>query len=169
MKKGFARKVLLFLMLFVILSGTVISVLMFLMPSVNASGITLDYTFENDILVNTTEYDTSFNMRNQSEYSGNYPGTYSFENETGLENLDIPFISEFGGAGSDALVQVSSSLFGHDSILNLSVSDGVKNAYFYSDFESGVLSGVIEWWQYKSGSTGYLRMFADGPTEMLRQ
>ena len=79
----------------------------------------LNFTFQNDNLFNITNtvYDDSFNVRNQTEYSGHYPATYSFENEIGLMNEAITYCSIVSIADT---IEVLDFYEGHSEVLNVS-------------------------------------------------
>lgn len=100
----------------------------------------IDFTFGSDRLIDTSVYDTSFNMRNQSEYSGNYNGTYSFENEIGLEGIYIDYVySVFSPT-----INVIDNFNGHNSVLNFTTTEASR--YRVNHLLGDIESGYIDLW-----------------------
>lgn len=114
-----------------------------LMSLVGGAPATINYNFENDILYDDSlpEVSNEFNIRNKT--AGHYPATYSFENETGLENLDISIVDSLL---STELVDIIDFLDGHDTVLRLSDYSNVNYAGVVNIFSSSQVSGTIELW-----------------------
>ena len=78
----------------------------------------ISYTFEReyiDFSEDRFNFNESFNVRNQTEYSGHYPAMYSFENETGLTGIDIPFVTTIYGSPLCEIVEFEE---GHEEVLH---------------------------------------------------
>jgi hypothetical protein len=107
------------------------------------SAITLDFTFEKDILYSESNpvYDSSFNLRNQTVFTDNYPATYSFES---IPIGDYPD-GWVNGSGYGTNVQVIQEFNGHDKVLNLSDYTNIGRANIRVDVDS-IVSETIEFW-----------------------
>ena len=105
----------------------------------------LNFTFQNDNLFNITNtvYDDSFNVRNQTEYSGHYPATYSFENEIGFVDTEISCFNLVSGSEPFKNATVISYNDGHSAVVRLLASgyDGGVAGWFLTNQE---LMGVLD-------------------------
>lgn len=146
---------------FVLLSVLIMTSLLGIF-SIEGLGSTNDliYTFSNDNLYNSTSIDDDleyFNSKNQTLYTGHYNATYSFENEQGLEDTNIPFIDISSGAYELSII---SSLNGHDEVLlynSTGASNNFKNNFDY------LITGTIEYWILISEvSTNYWEFYLHG-------
>lgn len=121
-----------------------------------SSATTIDYTFERDILYSDDEnplYDTTFNMRNQTTFTGHYPATYSFENEIdGTENLEIDYIDSILGTETTKIIPL---MAGHEKVIELYDNSSDSYCLIVHYFESKQISETIEfWWRTSDSSKG---------------
>jgi len=114
------------------------------------SAETLDFAFENDNFYNSTNpvYDSSYNVRNQTSFTGNYPATYSFENDD-IGSVPNNWV-DISGTGCEGIV--IDSFVGHDKVLQLNAT-GSGNIDIYTEISKGV-NTVIEFWMAKTSISG---------------
>ena len=106
----------------------------------------INYTFEENILVDWENpvYDFGRNTRNMTEFTGNFTGTYSFEDETGETGTSITFIdSETSFDGGSEII---SSLDGHNEVLQFQDDITPAEDPIATHTISQRTSGTIEFW-----------------------
>ncbi|TET60953.1 MAG: hypothetical protein E3J52_02415, partial [Promethearchaeota archaeon] len=120
--------------------------------NVLGSSNTLEFTFEKDVLYSESNplYDDSFNVRNQTTFTGHYLATYSFENESGLIGNQIDFIDIYDETG-EPYISVNSSKNGHNEILEFYNDDISSNTDLENNFIE-IIEGTIEFWFQYDGN-----------------
>ncbi|MBY9007834.1 MAG: hypothetical protein KGD63_13915, partial [Candidatus Lokiarchaeota archaeon] len=112
-----------------------------LMTVVAGTPETIEYTFEDNVLYDSTLENVNYtetNLRNQSLYTGNYPATYSFEN--GSDSfIDIISVDD------NCFYEVIDFLDGHDSVLELSDYNNTDNIVITNEIIPQIL-GTYEFW-----------------------
>ena len=119
------------------------------------SAETLDFTFEKDVLYseNNPVYDDDFNIRNQTQFTGHYPATYSFENEVGLFGKEISYIDN-DTPNHSAIVNV---INGHNEVLSYYDDDGASA--IRHDLDVFIDAGRFElWWCSNDVSINNMRI-----------
>ena len=114
----------------------------------------IEYEFQNGYAYNGVLPETTIlgNQRNATETTGIYNATYSFENEIGLEGLDIPFVSVISIYHDNNIIEVSSELYGHYAILKCSDNNLTGYSDFFNSFDI-TKDGIIEFWFLTSNIT----------------
>jgi len=87
--------------------------------------------------------DDDFSILRFEDLAGQYPGTYSFEDDTIGEAPDDWDVTEVGGT-----VDVISDFVGHNKVLRLYDSGTSSYPTAQNDFDSAMSVGTIEWWVY---------------------
>ena len=112
---------------------------------INVAGYdTLTYTFGYDEFYDSNdglEYYSGFNVRNATKFTGNYSGTYSFENDE-IGSVPDDWISN-NGDGCDTTI--SSIVGGHSKILNISDNSAVNLAQINNEFTLQT-NETVEFW-----------------------
>lgn len=98
-------------------------------------------TIYNEVNQNGINPDYTYNLRNKDYFSQNYPATYSFDNDIGLENEVIPFVSNVPNSAS---AKVLESYDNHYSVLELNTT--VVDENIFCNFNFYDLEGNIEFW-----------------------
>ena len=120
--------------------------------NVKATNSTLDFIFEKDVLYDNDDnpsYNQTFNVRNQTQFTGHYNATYSFENDTDGSNPTNFNVDESGG-----FINVISSLDGHDKIVEMNDTSDSLNIVL--DVNVSRVSGTYEYWIRFSQTNAYL-------------
>ena len=104
------------------------------------------------------------------EVLGDFPATYSFNNEVGLENLEIPMIDGNSyNYDDDDLLIVESEFDNHSDVLHASDGGSDTRLSFYDSFTSQQNCSVEYWfqrnkslgtsWMYIQGESGWITIF----------
>ena len=111
-------------------------------PNVNASSSDiLRYDFEKDSLIDSVDK-SNMNLRHNNIITGDYNGTYSFEND----NINSIPLGWTNLSTINADVKISGFNDGHNKILNMKVIDD-GDAIIKQIFDDGdQISGTIEFW-----------------------
>lgn len=137
------------------------TLLLGLSPVANGAIADINYIFKNDVIYenNNIEFQESFNLRNRTEFTEIYYGSYSFTNDS-IGSVPLGWIDS---SGVDCLIQVNESLVSHSNILEVSDNSGANYANASLDFNN-VVSGTIEFWVMSSDVTKlhYIRLTASG-------
>lgn len=128
----------------------IIIILIFFLSTVKSFGqeqYQEPYTFDfenNSILDIDQEYNPEYyNIRNQTEYLGNYDAEFSFENDIGKdENSNLDFVDSYGYGTYDIL----SSYEGHSSVLDIRKTTFFTH-YLQNNLEKD-FEGIYEFWTY---------------------
>jgi len=99
-----------------------------------------DYTFETETFYNDSPTTQYFNVGNETQPSGHFNATHSFENEIGDTDTDIDVFNSINGVWEN--VEVISSYKGHRGVVELEVvEDNWKNIQMTISGTSGTISG----------------------------
>ena len=151
--------------LILVLLGLFLSVI-----GTNVRGYTAptNYNWENEYIYDDTpEYlNNTINTRNQT--AGHYPATYSFENEVGLEALEIPFIDGLVGYpyDDDDKIIIIDNINGHDTVLKSEDGGVGSRTGFYNTFDA-VVNCTIEFWFMRNQTLGTSFIIFRGETNWV--
>lgn len=139
------KKIILLFLFLVFLS--IIAIIPFSLTSTD-----IEFTFQEKTLYKTSDiqYNRTFNIRNISQYTNDYNGTYSFENEIGLEGTNISFVDSENFISSNGDLTIIENYNNHSSVLH--AFPYTNNVYFEHNFENRTF-GVLEFW-YLTNATG---------------
>ena len=149
-----------------VLSLLFFSMLIFLIPNVRGQAYDIYYTFESDNLYshdslqetgigNSVGQYPYFNSRNSTSYSQDYYGNYSFENDVGLYNTSIPYLTTVSPSGNGGcFAEVLSEFDGHDSVLNCTYTVGSGNHWWNHDLDT-------TWKRYETAYVEYWIQISD--------
>ena len=143
--------ILVFLFIFVLISISLINLNFINVIDVQANSENdVNYTFEKDVFYKSDSpiIDSSFNMKPDTHITKNYPGTYSFTYESGLENLDISFVDEINN-GTEHGTSVKYAQANHDKVLEIYDDTALYGLTVRNNFGPPKTSGTIEWWYLK--------------------
>ena len=115
---------------------------------VNAVPEDVNYTFNENMLYNSSSitYDNIFNIKNKTEFTEIYNGTYSFTSEVdGTSGDAINFFDSVVETGTSCSIEVLSGLGGYDKIIEIKDVDSVDDIQGYNEFTPQA-SGTIEYW-----------------------
>lgn len=144
--------ILVFLFIFVLISISLINLNFINVIDVQANSENdVNYTFEKDVFYKSDSpiIDSSFNMKPDTHITKNYPGTYSFTYESGLENLDISFVDEINN-GTEHGTSVKYAQANHDKVLEIYDDTALYGLTVRNNFGPPKTSGTIEWWYLKT-------------------
>jgi len=147
-KRSFARKISIVLLIIIAIFTMMFMGLLAIIDNTEGyylSGSDINYTFQNDVLVNNTdinEYET-YNIRNQTEFTGHYPATYSFENEVGLIGTQISFVDIYEQTGN-SYAKIISEFNNHKNVID-SYVEFTKYVNIRDVFDSQIV-GTVELW-----------------------
>ena len=110
----------------------------------------LNFTFDDNILFDSdiSNYNQSFNLRNQREYTEIYNGTYSFTNDS------VGSLPEGWIKSGVILAEVINDFEGHNKVLNISAQTALVNIHNNIALQTGNLS--IEFWIFRPDLIGQM-------------
>lgn len=134
----------------------------------------INFEFQKDTRYSNLEINNQFtntsNLRNQTYMDlGNYPASYTFKDESGLEGLSIPFIDFISRNPSNTFISVSSEFNEHSEILNCS-DKTLNNFLDVSNLFDNQINPTIEFWFLVSNITtsdGAIIRFYEGITSVI--
>lgn len=108
-------------------------------------------TIYNEVNQNGITPNYYYNLRNREYYTQNYSATFSFDNDIGLENEIIPFVSNIPNSAS---AKVLESYDNHYSVLELNTTVNGENIFCNFDFYNlgGSPQADIEFWLYTNNT-----------------
>lgn len=162
-KRSFARKISIVLLIIIAIFTMMFMGLLAIIDNTEGyylSGSDINYTFQNDVLVNNTdinEYET-YNIRNQTSFDGNYPATYNFKDEAvGTNGNDIEHV---GDPSPPDIYEIVSDYLGHRKVLHI-VSLAAATTSTWDSFTQ--TTGTIEvWLNNKIDDDWHFRVFSTG-------
>ena len=107
-------------------------------------------------------------MKNQTIYTSHYNATYSFENEVGLIDTEISWIS---GVGKTEIIYEAIVIDindGHNEVINFSAEGGDGKWVYWSSVNFNEVIGTIELWvKYMDKGQGSFEMYFYGDGGLL--
>lgn len=116
--------------------------------NIHAAGSNITYDFENDYLYDGAlpSGTSDFNTRSQQGITGNFLGTYSFENDTIPSNFEITENVNTSLSVVDYL--------NHDTVLQFYDNSPTERLTVLDEFNDEIESGTIEfWWSFNATET----------------
>ena len=109
----------------------------------------LSFTFDDNILFDSDilEYDQSFNLRKQQEYTEIYNATYSFTKDN-ISSIPLNWSADIG---TDTSAQVISNILGHSKVFEIYDGSGSTHINVNTTFSS--TSGTYEFWFMTNDTT----------------
>jgi len=122
---------------------------------VKGSSQDIPFTFESESYYKSDNpsYNYTFNVRNQTKYTGHYNATYSFENEIdGTSGIDIDYIDIDLSEGNTE-VKIINSLHNHKKILSFYDNDTEYSLEVNHAFDSIETNLISEFWWNTNNTT----------------